>query len=79
MHLLLQHFSQTLVESFPFRITLYNSFWGTTKLTTHLRIATDNNGSIYKVTTSGIIKDSLTTPFTFNHGLVWDGTGYWIS
>ena len=73
-------FSQTLVESFPFPdYSQYNSFWGITKINDTLRIATDNNGSIYKVTTSGIIKDSLTTPFTFNHGLVLDGTGYWIA
>ena len=72
--------SQTLVASYPFpNYSQYNSFWGITKLNDTLRIATDNNGSIYKVSTTGIILDSLATPFTFNHGLVWDGTGYWIA
>ncbi|MDQ3022168.1 MAG: choice-of-anchor D domain-containing protein [Bacteroidota bacterium] len=72
--------SQTIVASYPFpNYSQYNSFWGITKIGDTLRIATDNNGSIYKVTTEGMIKDSLTTPFTFNHGLVWDGTGFWIA
>jgi hypothetical protein len=72
--------SQTLVSSYPFpNYSQYNSFWGITNLNDTLRIATDNNGSIYKVTETGLIRDSLTTPFTFNHGLVWDGTGYWIA
>ncbi|MBL8007754.1 MAG: choice-of-anchor D domain-containing protein [Ignavibacteria bacterium] len=73
-------YSQTLLESFPFpNYSQYNSFWGIVKLNDTLRIATDNNGSIYKVTDSGIILDSMTTPFTFNHGLIWDGSGYWIA
>ncbi|MEO6695235.1 MAG: choice-of-anchor D domain-containing protein [Ignavibacteria bacterium] len=72
--------SQTLVASYPFpTYSQYNSFWGITKVNDTLRIATDNNGSIYKVSTSGIVLDSMTTPFNFNHGLVWDGTGYWIA
>lgn len=72
--------SQTLVTTYPFpNYSQYNSFWGITSINDTLRIATDNNGSIYKVTKTGIILDSLTTPFTFNHGLVWDGTGYWIA
>jgi|GEM_PF-446200 len=72
--------SQTLTSTYPFPdYAQYNSFWGITKINDTLRIATDNNGSIYKVTTAGVIRDSLTTPFTFNHGLVWDGTGYWIA
>ncbi|MBS1553025.1 MAG: choice-of-anchor D domain-containing protein [Bacteroidetes bacterium] len=72
--------SQTLIESFPFpNYSQYNSFWGITKINDTLRIGTDNNGSIYKVTTSGLIRDSLATSLTFNHGLVWDGTGYWVA
>jgi len=72
--------SQTIVATYPFpAYSQYNSFWGITKIGDTLRIATDNNGSIYKVTTTGIIKDSLVTPFNFNHGLEWDGTGYWIA
>ena len=73
-------YSQTLIESYPFpNYSQYNSFWGITKLNDTLRIGTDNNGSIYKVTTNGIIRDSLSTSLTFNHGLVWDGTGYWVA
>jgi len=72
--------SQTLVASYPFpTYSQYNSFWGITKVNDTLRIATDNNGSIYKVSNTGVVLDSITTPFTFNHGLVWDGTGYWIA
>ncbi|MBK8553797.1 MAG: hypothetical protein IPL53_23200 [Ignavibacteria bacterium] len=73
-------YSQTIVASYPFpNYSQYNSFWGITKIGDTLRIATDNNGSIYKVTTTGQITDSLTTPYNFNHGLVWDGSGYWIA
>ncbi len=72
--------SQTIVGTYPFpNYSQYNSFWGITKIGDTLRVATDNNGSIYKVTTTGIITDSLTTPYAFNHGLVWDGTAYWIA
>ena len=72
--------SQTIVGTYPFpNYSQYNSFWGITHIGDTLRVATDNNGSIYKVTKTGIITDSLTTPFSFNHGLVWDGTGYWIA
>ncbi len=72
--------SQTVVASYPFpNYSQYNSFWGITKIGDTLRIATDNNGSIYKVTETGVIFDSLTTPFAFNHGLAWDGSGYWIA
>ena len=72
--------SQTIVGTYPFpNYSQYNSFWGITHIGDTLRIATDNNGSIYKVTKTGLITDSLTTPFTFNHGLIWDGTGYWIA
>ncbi len=73
-------YSQTLIESYPFpNYSQYNSFWGITKINDTLRIGTDNNGSIYKVTTNGIIRDSLSTSVTFNHGLIWDGTGYWVA
>lgn len=73
-------YSQTIVGTYPFpNYSQYNSFWGITKIGDTLRIATDNNGSIYKVTTAGVIVDSLVTPFNYNHGLAWDGTGYWIA
>ena len=72
--------SQTVVATYPFpSYSQYNSFWGITKIGDTLRIATDNNGSIYKVTTTGFITDSLTLPYDFNHGLEWDGTGYWVA
>lgn len=73
-------YTQTVVATYPFpNYSQYNSFWGITKIGDTLRIATDNNGSIYKVTETGQIRDSLTTPFDFNHGLVWDGSGYWVA
>jgi len=72
--------SQTIVGTYPFpNYSQYNSFWGITHIGDTLRVATDNNGSIYKVLKNGSIIDSLTTPYAFNHGLVWDGTGYWIA
>jgi len=78
--------AQTLVGaySFPYSNT-YNYFWGITGKNDSLWIGSDYNGTgyptskMYKVTKTGVITDSLTTPFTFNHGLVWDGTGFWIA
>lgn len=72
--------SQTIVASYPFpSYSQYNSFWGITGIGDTLRIGTDNNGSIYKVTKTGQVTDSLTTAVNFNHGLVWDGTAYWVA
>ncbi|MBX7042918.1 MAG: choice-of-anchor D domain-containing protein [Ignavibacteria bacterium] len=72
--------SQTIVASYPFtNYSQYNSFWGITGVGDTLRIGTDNNGSIYKVTKTGQIIDSLVTAVNFNHGLVWDGTAYWVA
>ena len=79
-------FGQALVGSYPFTYyNPYNYFWGITQRNDTLWIMTDYNGTgytysmIYKVTKTGVVKDSLTTPFTFNHGLAWDGTGFWIA
>jgi hypothetical protein len=73
-------FSQTLVNTYQFpSYSQYNSFWGITEVNDTLYIGTDNNGSIYKVTKTGVILDSIPTPFNFNHGLAWDGTGFWIA
>lgn len=71
---------QTLVASYPFpAATVYNGFWGITQISDTLRIGSSSNGKIYKVTKTGNILDSLTTPFTFNNGMAWDGTGFWIA
>ncbi len=73
-------FSQTIVGTYAFpNYSQYNSFWGITSIGDTLRIGTDNNGSIYKVTKTGQILDSTVTSLTFNHGLVWDGTAYWVA
>lgn len=72
--------AQTIIATYPFtNYSQYNSFWGITLLNDTLRIGTDNNGSLYKVSLNGTILDSMTTPFTFNHGLAWDGSGFWIA
>ncbi len=72
--------AQTVVATYPFpNYSQYNSFWGITKVNDTLRIATDNNGSIYKVSSTGVVLDSIATPFNFNHGIVWDGSGFWIA
>lgn len=72
--------SQNLVGVYPFPVnTAYNGFWGLTEINDTLRIGSSSNGKIYKVTKNGIIVDSLTTPFTFNQGLAWDGSGFWIA
>ena len=61
-------FSQTLVNTYQFpNYSQYNSFWGITEVNDTLYIGTDNNGSIYKVTKTGVILDSIPTPFNFNN------------
>ena len=72
--------SQTLVSTYPFPgTTAYNGFWGITQINDTLRIGSSSNGKIYTVSKTGVIKDSLTTPFSFNNGLAYDGSGYWIA
>jgi hypothetical protein len=78
--------SQTLVSSYPFPYyNPYNYFWGITQRNDTLWIGTDFDGSgypfsmLYKVTKTGNILDSLITPLTFDHGLAWDGSGFWIA
>jgi len=72
--------SQTLVAAYPFpAATAYNGFWGITQINDTLWIGSSSTGKIYKVTKTGAILDSITTPFNFNQGLAWDGTGFWIA
>ena len=76
-------FAQTLVNTYPFPSnTVNNSFWGITDLNDTLYIASDNNGAIYRVSkTDGSILGSITVPaaINFNHGLSWDGSGFWVA
>ncbi len=73
-------FSQTLISTYSFPgTTAYNGFWGITQINDTLRIGSSNNGKIYTISKTGVIKDSLATVFNFNNGLTWDGTGYWIA
>lgn len=72
--------SQTLISAYPFAPnTSYNGFWGITEINDTLWIGSSSGGKLYKVTKTGIVIDSLTTPFNFNQGLAWDGTGFWIA
>jgi hypothetical protein len=79
--------SQSLVGSYNFPYyNPYNSFWGVTAKNDTLWIGTDYDNTttypfsmLYKVSKTGIILDSLTTSLKFNHGLAWDGTGFWIA
>jgi hypothetical protein len=73
-------YSQTIVASYPFpRYAPYNSFYGITEVNDTLWIGTSNGGSLYKVTKTGNIVDSVTTEVTFNQGLAWDGSGFWVA
>ena len=73
-------FSQTLVASYPLpNATTYNSLWGITQLNDTLWLGSDADGILYKITKTGTIISNLSTPHTFNHGLAWDGTGFWIA
>ncbi len=73
-------YTQALVGTYPFAPTsAYNGFWGITQINDTLWIGSSSGGKLYKVTKTGAVVDSLTTPFTFNQGLAWDGTGFWIA
>lgn len=80
-------FSQSLVGTYSFPYySPYNYFWGITAKNDTLWIGTDYDNTsnypysmLYKVSKVGVLLDSLTTPFKFNHGLAWDGTGFWIA
>jgi hypothetical protein len=79
-------FSQTLVNVYPFQYSnTYNFLWGVTQRNDTLWCGSDYDGTgyptakMYMVTKIGVVVDSLTTPFKFNHGLAWDGTGFWIA
>ncbi len=75
--------TQTLINTYPFPSDpQYNSFWGITELNDTLFIATDNSGAIYKVSKTGTVHGiGITPPATinFNHGLSWDGSGFWVA
>ena len=72
--------AQTLIASYPFpNVNYYNSFWGITQRNDTLWIGSDYHGKIYKVTKTGVIVDSLATPYSFNHGLGWQNNGFWIA
>lgn len=78
-------FSQTLVGTYNFPLyNSYNGFWGITVKSDTLWIGSDYNGTgipakIYKVTKTGVILDSIVSPKDFNHGMAWDGSGFWIA
>lgn len=72
--------AQSLINVYPFPYyNPYNFFWGITSKDGDLWIATDYDGSgypfsmMYRVSKTGTILDSVTSPFKFNHGLAWDG------
>ncbi|MFZ4591361.1 MAG: choice-of-anchor D domain-containing protein [Ignavibacteria bacterium] len=78
--------SQTIVGVYPFQYSnTYNYLWGITQINDTLWVGSGFTGTgyttskMYKVTKAGVVVDSLTTPFKFNHGLAWDGTGFWIA
>ncbi|MCE1166300.1 MAG: hypothetical protein LWX07_12955, partial [Bacteroidetes bacterium] len=80
-------FSQTIVGVYPFpNYSPYVYMWGLTAKNDTLWAGTDYDNSatypycmLYKISKTGVFLDSLTTPFKFNHGLAWDGTGFWIA
>ena len=79
-------FSQTLVGNYEFPpYASYNGFWGTALKNDTLWVGSDYDNlpsipnKIYKMTKTGVILDSLVTPKGFNHGMAWDGSGFWIA
>ncbi|MDD5362851.1 MAG: choice-of-anchor D domain-containing protein [Ignavibacteria bacterium] len=80
-------FSQTLIGVYPFpNYDPYTYLWGLTAKNDTLWAGTDYDNTtgypysmLYKITKTGNFLDSLATPFKFNHGLAWDGTGFWVA
>jgi hypothetical protein len=80
-------FSQSLIGTYQFPYyTPYNTFWGVTVKNDTLWIGSGYSNTstypfalLYKVSKTGMILDSISTPFKFNHGLAWDGTGFWVA
>ncbi len=73
-------FAQSLINVYQFpSYNPYNFFWGITAKGNDLWIATDYDGTgypysmMYRVSKTGVVLDSVTSPFKFNHGLAWDG------
>ncbi|KXK02329.1 MAG: choice-of-anchor D domain-containing protein [Ignavibacteriaceae bacterium] len=72
--------SQTIIASYPFpNYSRYNSFYGLTEVNDTLWVGTSNGGYLYKITKTGQIVDSIATGVTFNQGLAWDGSGFWVA
>jgi hypothetical protein len=79
--------AQNLVSVFSLPYSnVYNFIWGVTQRNDTLWLGSDYDSppaipfcKMYKITKTGIIIDSLETPYKFNHGLAWDGTGFWIA
>ncbi|HEX2788208.1 MAG TPA: choice-of-anchor D domain-containing protein [Ignavibacteria bacterium] len=73
-------YSQTLVASYPFPAsTPYNAMWGLTLKDDTLFVGSGNAQKIWKISKTGQFLDSFSVPFTYNQGLAWDGTGFWIA
>ncbi|MFI5145302.1 MAG: choice-of-anchor D domain-containing protein [Ignavibacteria bacterium] len=72
--------SQTLIASYPLpNAGPFNLLWGITQLNDTLWGGSDYYGTLFKITKTGIVIDSLHTPYTFNHGLTWENNGFWIA
>ena len=73
-------FGQTLLNTYNFpNVSEYNSFWGITQKGSNFYIGSDYNGKLFQVTKEGTVLDNISTPYNYNHGLAWDGTGFWIA
>jgi len=80
-------FSQTIVSTYQFPNWMpLQRLWGVVNANGNIWVGTDYNhttnypfSKLYKLNNTGIIVDSLTTPYDFNHGTAWDGTGFWIA
>jgi len=79
-------FSQTLVSTYEFpNYNPYNFLWGITLKNDTLWAGSDYDNlptipcKIYKMSRTGVMLDSIISPKGFNHGMVWDGSGFWIA
>ena len=79
-------FSQTLVSGYPFpNYASYNFLYGMTAKNDTLWVGSDYDNlpnipaKIYKITKTGTVLDSLVMPYGFNHGMAWDGSGFWVA
>ncbi len=72
----------TLVDTFAFEyLTAYNSFWSITDVDGVLHLGSDLDGDIFTFEEGSGLGNMIDVDdaITFSHGLVWDGSSFWVA